>query len=399
MISDMLGADMVDNLLLAFKYIYWTLPIIMPVALVITVFKLWVSYKRELFWRGLGQVVLEIKLPREILKSPVAMELILAKYWKGQTRSWFSLELVSTDGEIHFYIWTRKKFKDTVSNHLYSQYPGIEVHEVEDYTKGIIYDPEKYNVWGCEYALTQPDPFPIKTYIDYGLDKDPKEEFKIDPMTSMLEFMGSIPHGHHLWFQIIIRAHKAEQRKPGTWFETHDAWKEEAKAEIKKTMEKFRPEDKEKPARTPTEGEKDTISALERSTSKFPFDVGIRTLYIAEKDKFNPGYIGGAIGSFKQYGSPGSNGFKPTGWMSYFDKPWKKWGGADEKLKPVMVDEYKMRRYFFSPFNGKYFYSKPFVLNVEELATIFHFPGQVSAVPTLKRVPSKKSEAPSNLPI
>jgi hypothetical protein len=39
------------------------------------------------------------------------------------------------------------------------------------------------------------------------------------------------------------------------------------------------------------------------------------------------------------------------------------------------------------------------ILNTEELATIFHFPGQVAGTPTLERVPSKKAEAPSNLPI
>jgi hypothetical protein len=43
---------------------------------------------------------------------------------------------------------------------------------------------------------------------------------------------------------------------------------------------------------------------------------------------------------------------------------------------------------------------KPFILTTEELATVFHFPsGLVSQTPTLKRVGSKKSEAPSNLPV
>ena len=130
-----------------------------------------------------------------------------------------------------------------------------------------------------------------------------------------------------------------------------------------------------------------------------PAGVVLVVMYFAEKDKYSATFIGGTIGSFKQFGSPGSNGFKPSGWLSYFDRPWKKWTGQDEILKPLMVEEYRRRRYFFSPFRNKYFYSKPFVLNVEELATLFHLPGQVSMVPTLQRVPSKKSEAPSNLPI
>ena len=39
------------------------------------------------------------------------------------------------------------------------------------------------------------------------------------------------------------------------------------------------------------------------------------------------------------------------------------------------------------------------VLSTEELATIFHFPGATVTTPTLTRVPSKRAEAPSDLPV
>ena len=42
---------------------------------------------------------------------------------------------------------------------------------------------------------------------------------------------------------------------------------------------------------------------------------------------------------------------------------------------------------------------KPLIINSEELATMFHFPGPVAGTPALERVPSKKAEAPSNLPV
>ena len=59
-----------------------------------------------------------------------------------------------------------------------------------------------------------------------------------------------------------------------------------------------------------------------------------------------------------------------------------------------MLDAYKRRSYFFKPHKTPHF-----VLNAEELATLFHFPGQVAAAPTLTRIGSKKMEAPANLPI
>ena len=68
-------------------------------------------------------------------------------------------------------------------------------------------------------------------------------------------------------------------------------------------------------------------------------------------------------------------------------------------VKQDMLYAYKLRSYFEYPYKF-YGESQPFILTTEELSTIFHFPsGMVSQTPTLQRVASKKSEAPSNLPI
>ena len=67
--------------------------------------------------------------------------------------------------------------------------------------------------------------------------------------------------------------------------------------------------------------------------------------------------------------------------------------------KRDLLHAYKLRSFFELPYKN-FGGLKPFILTTEELATIFHFPsGIVSQTPTLTRVPSKKSEAPSNLPI
>ncbi|MEK7200616.1 MAG: hypothetical protein AAB672_00590 [Patescibacteria group bacterium] len=411
------------SLMMAFKYVYATSAVWLPVIFLTLLFNAWLKYKRLKFWQKEGSVLLEIKLPREINKSPLAMEIVLGafhqtggettwinKTWEGKTRSWFSLEVVSLGGQVRFFIWTKPKHRNAIEAQIYSQYPGIEIYEAEDYTKSFYYNPEKNNVWGVEFALTEPDPFPIKTYVDYGLDRDPKEEFKIDPMTAMIEFLGSMTAGHNVWIQILIRAHKDKIRKPlewkkkwekFAWYEKVDTWKEDAKIAKNKILEELKvAKDEGGFPRIPSKGEADRIAALERSVSKFPFDCGIRAVYIADKDKFNPANIGGTIGTLKQYGSLNLNGFRPKGWFDDFDYPWDKWWNREEKIKPKLLEEYKLRRYFYSPWKGKkYHVTKPFVLNAEELATIYHFPGLVSTTPTFERIPSKKSEAPFNLPI
>ena len=409
--SGFFDSEIWGYLFTALKYAYRLMPLWLPLLLLYLLFNAWIYYKRTKYWSSLGYKLLEIKLPREILKSPVAMEIVLGTFsqgggegtwidriWHGKTRDWFSLEIVSREGEVHFYIWTRPKYKKVIETQIYSQYPGVEIYEVPDYTLPFYYDKEKIEIWGADFILTRPDPYPIKTYVDYGLDKDPKEEFKIDPMTPLVEFLGSITQGQHIWVQIMVRAHK-KRRVWDLFDEKEDAWVEEAKTEKEKILAKLKSDKDAGFPRIPTKVEGDTIAALERSVTKLPFDCGIRAVYIADKDKFNASNIGGITGAWKQYGSANLNGFKPAGWMTIFDYPWQEWGGKKDALKPVLLEEYKLRNYFHSTNMGSDFYSKPFVLNVEELATIFHFPGSVLATPTFTRLPSKKSNAPANLPI
>jgi hypothetical protein len=47
----------------------------------------------------------------------------------------------------------------------------------------------------------------------------------------------------------------------------------------------------------------------------------------------------------------------------------------------------------------KSFGSTPFILNIEELATVYHFPGMTVKAPLMKLTESKRSEPPVTLPI
>jgi hypothetical protein len=59
-----------------------------------------------------------------------------------------------------------------------------------------------------------------------------------------------------------------------------------------------------------------------------------------------------------------------------------------------MLDSYKRRSYFFYPYKFT-----PLILTNEELATLYHFPGEVASTPGLPRIPSKRAQAPTNLPV
>ncbi len=348
-------------------------------------------------------VLLELRVPKEVSKSPAAMELFINalyqtggegnwydKFVKGGMRAWFSLELVSIEGQVKFFVWTRAGFKKIIESQLYSQYPDIEIVESKDYAMEFTAKDE-VELWGCYFEKDKPSFYPIKTYLDYGLDRDPKEEFKIDPITPVIEYLGALGPNEQAWIQILIRAHKKEYKKPGTWREKVD-WKHFAKEEIKEKMKRNKGDGE--PADRMTKGEKGAIEAIERSISKLAFDTGIRAIYITKKGAFNKDNIAGLTGSFRQYSSDDLNKLKTTGGTS-FDYPWQDLTGKKlTKKKKKILTGYLERAFFRPIYKGQHF-----VLTSEELATIYHFPGGVSKTPTFSRITSRKADAPSNLPV
>lgn len=391
-------------------WLWVSAPVWAPFILGAAAWQLWVVYVRLENILNEKYVVLEVRLPRESLRPPRVMEIILAalyytggestfidKYWDGKVRPWWSLEIVSIEGRLHFYIWTRSFLRNFLEAQIYGQYPTVELVEVPDYTLNTDYDPAKTSLWGCYFRKEQSDPYPIKTYIDYGLDKEgTEEEEKVDPITSVLEYMGGIGKGEQIWIQIMLRAHRKELKTAGALFSRGD-WSALAKKEIDKLMKRDK-----KPVEGQfnfgefllTKGERTKVEAIERNIGKLPFDVGIRGIYIGTKENFNPMNIPGLIGAFRQYNTKDLNNFKFYDWTD-FDYPWQDFRNIrKDSMKRKIIRAYKLRSFFHQPYK-----QKPFVMSAEELATIYHFPGRVATTPTIERIPSRKGEAPSNLPV
>jgi len=374
---------------------------------------------RAEFFAKQKYILLEIVPPKDLQKTPQAMELFLgslyqtggdvtgffSKYTNGSCRPWFSLEIVSIDGSVKFYIWSRANFLDMIETQLYSQYPDIEIIDRtgNDYSTDIKWDPENYQYWGCNFIKSAVSHLPIKTYVSHGMVGGGKEESKVDPITPVIELLGSLKKNEQVWFQILVRAHTKETLKPGTRNEMVD-WKHAAQQDLIKRTKRDLKMDKEKPVNPAllvmTKAEKEAAEAIENNISKVPFDCGVRAIYVAKKDLFRQSMIAGINGSFRQYGSPNLNGFKTVG----APKPTKfKWQDRDGKKllsqKKKIVGEYQHRSFFipeYIPFGARV---KPFVMTTEELATIFHFPGNVARTPTMSRVQAKKVEPPANLPV
>lgn len=370
----------------------------------------WMHYVQGRFISRINWVLLEIKLPKEVHKTPLAMEIVLNalyqssskivwfdKIWKGKIKDWFSLEMVSIEGNVKFFIRTGAFYKNVIEAQLYAQYPDVEIHEVPDYTRYVDYRGKKgdWEMISSEYALSKPDAYPIKTYIDYGMDKEGvKEEFKIDPLTSIIEYLGSVGKDEQIWIQILVQsASKRHKKADGSMGD----WKDEG-AELITKLTKRNETAKEGNAfkmLMMTKGESEVIGAIERNINKLGFDCGIRAAYFGKKDKADLSHIKALGGLLRPFTSNNLNSFKGGDQTYGWDFPWQDYDKTRLTKKKVdMFEAYKQRSWFYLPRK-----LKPFVLTTEELATIYHFPGGVAQTPTFGRIPSRKSEAPVNLPI
>lgn len=397
-------------------------PLWVPIILYKFTFLRFWQYKKAENISKLKTVLLELRMPRDTQKTPLAMETIIssfhfgsgegtsyAKYFQGGTRPWFSFEIASLGGQVRFYVWTRENLRRGIESFFYAQYPGIEIIEAEDYSR--MFDPADPEnvVWGDEIVNTKDDAIPIKTYVDYGLDKaGAKPEEQVDPLNQMLEFFGSIGPREQVWLQYVFRMTKSEKFAGKKNAKGEDyTWKDQAKDFIKGIREAavkdavvINTEEREGTYATNlTPGQTDMVKAIERNISKPGFDVGIRVLYTAPKNDAKVGQMAGQLltGIFKPFSSEAYNGFKPA---AQFDAkfqgyPWEdRKGTFKEQLHHELVEVYRRRAFFHEPYIGNWS-----IMSSEELATLFHVPSATVSTPGLPRIQSTTKAPPSNLPV
>lgn len=394
-------------------------PVWVPLFLATTFWTIWIDYIRFQFLFSQKMVLLEIQLPPEVQKSPLAMELFLtslwnsvgettfiSRIWKGQFRPIWSLEIASNEGRVSFYLYINTQWRNTTEARLYGQFPEAKIMEVEDYTRAFDFNLDEYELFGTEYEKIggKTQALPIKTYIDYQLDKNPDTpEIQVDPLTHLLELFGSIGEGQYLWMQIIIKARKKDEWY-GFYKYTTDSWKDPAKQEIKKIMAGAAKRAQEvlkeseivegKMNALLSDGEKKQIEAIEHSLGKLVFECGFRALHIAKKDKFVGANNVGLVRLFDPFRTSDNNALNVNRGLAIYDYPWQDFHNIRKnKIKRQLFFFYRERAYFYVPYD-----QVPVFMTPEELASLWHFPNSLTQPPGLGRVTSKRSEAPANLP-
>ncbi len=420
---------------------YWW--VWLPLMLARIAYIMWLDYQKEKYLLGMKWVMLEITPPPEILySSPKAAESFFAwlhaSYgggikWKdqafgGKVPDWFSIEIVSDSGDTHFYIRCTEGQRNGVEAALFAQYSQAEIRIVEDYTTMLPadFDPTTYDISGSDFVGTQPPAYPIKSWTEFEDAGGKDENARIDPLSPLLEIMSALTPGEHLWLQYVIRPTGGDWVKEGQKVVDKMAGREEKPAPAHivvrilsipvKIIEFFMtmfglytpPEEKKKEEKpfnlsSLTPADKLVLEQIQFKISKLAFKSTIRTVYIARKDAFNGARSASVSGMMKQLFYNNLNSFKPGNGTS--DKgvvPWLFPGGkgfmASERTLKKKIGMYKayIKRTFSPPSKNPKDY--PLILNVEELATLWHMPALNVKAPLLPRVQAKKGQPPAMLP-
>jgi hypothetical protein len=421
-----------------FRYYGWVLFVL---AFIYLSYKRYMAEIQHQFVHKQEWVFLSIRVPRTNTTSTLAVEQIFSqlhslhtgpnfaqKYVEGQINLWYRLELVSLGGKTSFIIRAPKKMRNVVEAAVFAQYPDSEIIEVEDYLKNLTYDPVKtpdIDIFGTEVKLVESDVIPIKTYRDF--EHPTAEEKIIDPLQPMLESLAKV-EPHELFAVQYILQPLAD-----------DEWKPKGESKIKQLIGEEEAHhtgvldillwpfallskasfldifgggghghgghDTNKPKnywQFMTEGEKERVSLIERKIGKPGYKTKIRMLYLASRAKFDSTKKSMVIGAFRTLGSAMSNKMKPDVNNTWTSIDYVVSEPLEKAYIEVAVN--KRKRHFFKGFKNRDIHIglPMFVMNIEEIATLFHFPittKETTVSSQIERTEGRKYQPPVDLPI
>ncbi|MCR5832865.1 MAG: type IV secretion system DNA-binding domain-containing protein [Candidatus Saccharibacteria bacterium] len=337
---------------------------------------------------NVDSVLLMLEIPRANDKKELAAEQLFASLHgilrdkaelrnSGGVQEHLSFEIVSTAGQIRFYVWVPKVLQSFVEGQIYSQYPTVQIYRMnEDYVD----NRSKYPViYSTELSLTDNEVLPIKTF----------DTFEVDPLAGITGTLAKLDpdNSEELWIQILTRP------IPDDWHkDTTDKWVKKVKAGGKSGFftstgidwswlvealgALFRPPAGGTNSEVKielSERDKTRIEKAEEKATKLGYEVKIRLAYLGKSDVDAKLNMQALVGTFKQFNSTNLNGFKMS-------------GGS---FNPNDLNAYKMRQ----------FTDRGFILNISELASVYHLPHTSVETPNIVWANSKTAEPPAKLPV
>lgn len=341
----------------------------------------WRNYQRVDAVRNVDSVLLMLEIPKTNDKSELAAEQMFASLHgilrdakelkaNGGYQEHLSFEIASVGGRIQFYVWTPKSLQNFVEGQIYAQYPQVQIHATdEDY---VAHERHHSVVYTSEIVLTDKEFLPIKTF----------QSFEVDPLAGITGTLAKLEDTEEeIWIQMLIRPVRDD------WHKASDAWIKAVKSGgfnlfgdggMKWVAGLFEllwapPEQGTGSAAEISERDKTRIAEAEKKATKLGYQVKIRLAYLGENTSDAKLRMQGIVGTFKQFNSTNLNGFKQS----------------HDSFAKESLAKYKTRL----------FADRGYLMNIEEVASVFHLPHTNVETPNIVWASTKTAEPPAKLPI
>lgn len=315
--------------------------------------------------------VLLLQVPRTNDKKELAAEQMFASLhgllttaekslFKSPVHERLSFEIAVIGKRIGFYVWVPEHLKSFVEEQIYAQYPTVHIAEVRDYA---LNDTARYQTHlTCEMKLTANSALPIKTF----------PSFEVDPLAAITAALAQFDDDEEAWLQIVVRPALSNWHRQSERYAAGIRSKSGGALGLVGALW-APPEAQAGPAKL-AEHESSRASAAEQKSQKLAYDVAIRVVYrgsgTAAQGRMR---LQAITASFKQFNTTYLNGFT-QGYV-----------GDD----PRRMDLYRLRA----------IRGRAFVLNIEEVASLYHLPHTNVETPNILWANAATAEPPANLPL
>lgn len=328
-------------------------------------------------------VLITLEIPRANEKQELAAEQLFASLhgilrdkrelrMTGGLQEHISFEIAAIDKLIRFYVWVPKHLQNFVEGQIYAQYPTVQIHTLdEDYTKREVQHPV---VFTSELTLTDNEMLPIKTF----------QSFEVDPLAGITATLAKLEdNSEEVWIQVLVRPIADDWHKRANAFANRvkngqgnfDLVGGGGKYLLQALEALWKPPEQGVGAASPelSERDKTRISEIEKKSVKLGYQVKIRIAYLGDNQAIAKQRMQALVGTFKQFNSTNLNGYKMS----------------NSSFNREEIEKYRAR----------FFIDRGYILNIEELASVFHLPHTNVETPNIVWASNKTAEPPAKLPV
>ncbi|MFA5644646.1 MAG: type IV secretion system DNA-binding domain-containing protein [Patescibacteria group bacterium] len=386
------------------NYLYW-IAFALFLVLVFLVFRYFVKYF-SIRNKESNNIIFSIKLPKEKPKDQdkdFSIQQLQEEIAKGESifasigglravrgflawffgrKDTFSFEIVANKGKISFYITTPPSKALYIEQQIHAYYPDASVEKVEDYNA---FNPQG-SVLSGYFKAQKSFIFPFLDFTDMDYD----------PMDSIINVMSKLENDESIAVQYVVRSAKkgwhSKIKKA-----VMNAYKNKDVSEIFRTSSSAfhnainfivydlvlglfnmgRPDKQpgsEKDTKELTEKEREMLKKMEEKNSKSGLDVNLRIVVSSKEAEKAKTYFENISNAFSEY--------------NYYQ-----YGNSFRKINKKNSED-NINNFIYRRFID----SQGFLLNTQELVSMFHFPLPHTETPNIDWLTSKTAPAPNNIP-